>query len=133
MGHPAARLECATRPAVLGLYWAAYERISTSSRRCPRDYCRDAPIRKTIVQRDVEGRYCAYLFDICWLHIFYRDALTEYRVISHRAGVRLRHNCHDLRSDWKCDPQKEGQKVGRYPAQDAFQWRRGGWLTLSSF
>jgi hypothetical protein len=46
------------------------------------------------------------------LHRFYRNALTGYGVVSHRAGVRLRNNCHDLRSGWKCDPQDEGQKVG---------------------
>ena len=95
-----------------GLYCPTYDWISTSSWYCSRYYCRDAPRRKTTVPCDIENRCRPSLFDIWGLHRFYRNALTGYGVVSHRAGVRLRNNYHDLRSGWKCDPQDEGQKVG---------------------
>ena len=98
------------RGAFFGLYWAAYGRSSTSSRHPSCDYHRNAASGKTIVQRDIENRCCASLFDICRLHIFHRDARTYRGFISYRAGIRLRNNYYDLRGDWKRDPQKESQE-----------------------
>ena len=92
---------------------AAYERSSIASRYYPCHYHRSAASRKTIVQRDIENRHCASLFDICCLYIFHRDERAGCRFVSPRAGARVRNHYFDLHRDWKYNPQKKRKKVNR--------------------
>ena len=91
------------------LYCAAYERSGTASRSYPRHYYRNTASGKTIVQRDIENRHRASLFDICCLYIFHRDERAGCRFVSPRPGARVRNNHFDLHRDWERNPQSERQ------------------------